>query len=123
MVKSLFKLLAFYVLVFGIVGVLIELNASLSSTQIDQNLFVRGAPLDFVAAFLVTPIFALMSLFFSIVRMSTFNPDVIELHLMIVLFFGFATFGLLKDRWFILVIAALVPISWTIIDLDLIRFI
>lgn len=123
MVKSLFKLLAFYVLVFGIVGVLIELNASLTSTQIDQNLFVRGAPLDFIAAFLVTPLFAMLSLFFSVIKMSTFNPDVIEIHLMIILFFGFATFGLVKDRWFILVIAALVPISWTIIDLDLIRFI
>ena len=117
------KLLAFYVIVFGIVGVLLQLDAGLRDLDHQGRFFQRSSPWSFVAAFFVTPLFALMSFAVSVVRMQVFAPDVIELHLMIIVFFALAIFGLFKQSRFIVLVAALLPIIWVILDLDLIRYI
>lgn len=123
MIRFLLKLLGFYLLAFGCVGMLIQLSENLFNWQDRGDFFNHVSALNYVSAFFITPVYGLISFFTAIFRGRVFAPDVIEVHVIMIVFFLLATLGFLKHSRFILFVAALLPVSQAILVLDLVSYI
>ncbi len=113
MLKRPLKLLAFYFIIYGLIGIMIAVSEGLFDYRSYGDFFLRTSLLNIVIAFFTVPLFALYSLLSSVVTLTTFSAQLWEVHLTLLLFLAISFIGISKHNKIILLLAALLPLTTT----------